>query len=102
MFDRRDQGRTKTGKAAIGTISRRTERLVTSYLATLGAELHPDAILFSNRSGNPYREDTLADDFRAVRQAAFPGDKRHGYATFGNTRSHSLRGGGLRLSGKNG
>jgi hypothetical protein len=27
----------------------------------LGAELHPDAILFRNRSGNPYREDTLAD-----------------------------------------
>ena len=42
----------------------------------LGAELHPDAILFRNRSGNPYREDTLADDFGAVRQAAFPGDKR--------------------------
>jgi hypothetical protein len=76
MFDRRDEGRTKTGKAAIGTISTRTERLVRSYLAMLGAELHPDAILFSNRSGNPYREDTLADDFRAVRQAVFPGDKR--------------------------
>jgi hypothetical protein len=40
-----DEGRTKTGKAAIGTISIRTERLVTTYLATLGAELHPDAIL---------------------------------------------------------
>jgi hypothetical protein len=49
---------------------------VTSYLATLGAELHPDPILFRNRSGNLYREDTLADDFRAVRQAVFPGDKR--------------------------
>jgi len=76
MFDRRDEGRAKTGKAAIGTISIRTERLVTSYLATLGAELHPDAILFRNRSGTPYREDTLAGDFRAVRQAVFPGDKR--------------------------
>jgi hypothetical protein len=76
MFDRRDEGRTKTGKAALGTISTRTERLVRSYLAMLGAELHPDAILFRNRSGNPYREDTLADDFRAVRQAVFPGDKR--------------------------
>jgi len=76
MFDRRDEGRTKTGKAAIGTMSIRTERLVTSYLATLGAELHPDAILFRNRSGNPYREDTLDDDFHAVRQAVFPGDKR--------------------------
>jgi hypothetical protein len=76
MFDRREEGRTKTGKAAIGTISTRTERLVKSHLTTLGAELHPDAILFRNRSGNPYREDTLADDFRAVRQTVFPGDKR--------------------------
>jgi hypothetical protein len=76
MFDRRDEGRTKTGKAAIGTISTRTERLVKSYLATLGAELHPDAISFRNLSGNPHREEKLADDFRAVRQAVFPGDKR--------------------------
>jgi hypothetical protein len=53
MFDRRDEGRAKTGKAAIGTISRRTERLVMVYLAALGANLHPDAILFRNRSGNP-------------------------------------------------
>ena len=30
MFDRQDEGRTKTGKAAIGTISTRTERLVRS------------------------------------------------------------------------
>jgi hypothetical protein len=76
MFDRRDEGRAKTGKAAIGTISRRTERLVTAYLAALGANLHPDAILFRNRSGNPYRQDTLADDFGTLREAIFPGDKR--------------------------
>jgi hypothetical protein len=76
MFDRRDEGRTKTGKAAIGTISTRTQRLVKNYLATLGAELHPDAILLRNLSGNPYREGKSADDFRAVRQAVFPGDKR--------------------------
>ena len=76
MFDRRDEGRAKTGKAAIGTISRRTERLITVYLAALGANLHPDAILFRNRSGNPYRQDTLADDFGTLREAIFPGDKR--------------------------
>jgi hypothetical protein len=34
MFDRREEGRTKTGKAAIGTIPTRTERLLTSYLAS--------------------------------------------------------------------
>ena len=76
MFDRRDEGRAKTGKAAIGTISRRTERLVTAYLAALGANLHPDAILFRNRSGNPYRQETLADDFGTLREAIFPGDQR--------------------------
>ena len=76
MFDRRDEGRAKTGKAAIGTISRRTERLITAYLAALGANLHPDAILFRNRSGNPYRQDTLADDFGTLREAIFSGDKR--------------------------
>jgi hypothetical protein len=39
MFDCRDQGRAKAGKAGIGAISRRTERLVTGYLAALGASL---------------------------------------------------------------
>ena len=38
--------------------------------------LHADAILFRNRSGNPYRQDTLADDFGTLREAIFPGEKR--------------------------
>lgn len=74
IFDRQADGRAKTGRAAIGTLSRRTERLVSAYLD--GVERLPDAILFRNRSGNVYREDTLADDFAAVRALAFPGDKR--------------------------
>lgn len=76
VFDRQADGRTKTGRAAIGTISARTERLVTEYIALLKVDLHPDAILFRNRSGNPYREDTLSDDFAAVRELTFPNDKR--------------------------
>src|SRR5262249_5814071 len=44
IFDRQADGRAKTGRAAIGTLSRRTERLVAAYLA--GLELLPDAILF--------------------------------------------------------
>jgi hypothetical protein len=76
IFDRQADGRAKTGRAAIGTITLRTERLVAAYLAGLQIDLHPDAILFRNRSGNPYREDTLSDDFAAVRELAFPGDKR--------------------------
>jgi hypothetical protein len=76
IFDCREDGRAKTGRPAIGTVSRRTERLVSAYLAALGAELHPDAILFRNRSGAPYRDDTLADDFAVIRALAFPGDTR--------------------------
>jgi hypothetical protein len=76
VFDRQAEGRAKTGRAAIGTVSARTERLVLDYLETLGIDLHPDAILFRNRSGNPYRADTLSDDFADVRELTFPGDKR--------------------------
>ena len=76
IFDRQVEGRAKTGRAAIGTISRRTERLVSAYLDKLGTKRLPDAILFRNRSGNPYRDDTLGDDFAAVRELVFPGDTR--------------------------
>ncbi len=76
VFDRQVDGRTKTGRAAIGTVSARTEHLVAAYLEKLAVDLHPDAILFRNRSGNPYREDTLSDDFATVRELTFSGDKR--------------------------
>lgn len=66
IFDRQQEGRTKTGRAAIGTLSYRTEHLVSAYFEALGAELLPDALLFRNRAGDPYREATLADDFAAV------------------------------------
>jgi hypothetical protein len=78
VFDRTDDGRTKTGRAALGTVSKRTERLIEAYLpATFGdAKLLPDAMLFRNRSRGPYREDTLSDDFADAREITFPGDKR--------------------------
>jgi hypothetical protein len=41
VFDRQADGRTKTGRAAIGTVSARTEQLVVTYLGQFGAELHP-------------------------------------------------------------
>jgi hypothetical protein len=62
------------GWAAIGTVSRRTERLVTTYLA--GTERLPGAVLFRMRTGSPYREAMLAHDFADVRDLAFPGDTR--------------------------
>ncbi len=76
VFDRQADGRTKTGRAAIGTVSARTERLVTLYLERMAIELHPEAILFRTRSGSAYGRETLAHDFAAVRALAFPGDKR--------------------------
>jgi hypothetical protein len=76
IFDRQADGRTKTGRAAIGTLSPRTERLVAAYLSTLQIELHPDAILFRTRSGGAYSRETLGHDFAAVRAVAFPADKR--------------------------
>jgi len=76
VFDRQADGRTKTGRAAIGTVSARTERLVITYLDRLQIEMHPDAILFRTRSGNAYGRETLAHDFAAVRALAFPNDNR--------------------------
>jgi hypothetical protein len=76
VFDRQADGRAKTGRPAFGTLSRRTEKLVSVYLASFGADRLPDAVLFRTRSGGPYREDTLGDDFASVRSIAFPGDTR--------------------------
>jgi hypothetical protein len=76
VFDRQADGRTKTGRAAIGTLSVRTERLVAAYLARLQIEMHPDAILFRTRTGAVYGRDPLAHDFAAVRALTFPDDKR--------------------------
>jgi hypothetical protein len=76
VFDRQAEGRAKTGRAAIGTVSARTERLVEAYLETLAIELHPDAILFRTRTGAAYGREPLGHDFADVRALAFPGDKR--------------------------
>jgi hypothetical protein len=76
MFDRQADGRAKTGRPAIGTVSARTEKMVLAYFHKMSVELHPDAILFRTRSGSVYREATLAHDFSAIRALAFPGDTR--------------------------
>jgi hypothetical protein len=60
--------RAKTGRAALGTLSKRTDRLLAAYVGSLGADLAGPAHVFRNRSGQPYSKDTLGDDFRAVRQ----------------------------------
>src|SRR5258708_2357350 len=79
IFDRTEEGREKNHTAVIGTLSRRTERLVRAYLKmTFGdADIHPSAILFRNRSGSAYSKDTLGDDFRDIRAEEFgAGEKR--------------------------
>lgn len=76
VFDRQADGRNKTGRAAIGTVSPRTERLVGAYLETLAIELHPDAILFRTRTGAAYGREPLAHDFASIRALAFPDDRR--------------------------
>jgi hypothetical protein len=76
VFDLQADGRAKTGRGAIGTLSARTERLVSVYLAALQVDLHPDAILFRTRSGAAYSRETLGHDFAAVRALTFPGDRR--------------------------
>ncbi len=80
--------RTKTGRDAIGTLSRRTERLLAAYIASLPFTLHPETPIFHTRGAAPgprggrprapapYTKNTLGDDFRTVRSAVFPGEKR--------------------------
>lgn len=61
---------------AIGTLSRRTERLIEYYLETVGIEPMPDAPLFRNRRGTVFSKDSLSRSFRRVRSAEMPGDRR--------------------------
>lgn len=80
--------RAKTGKSAIGTLSYKAERVLLAYMASLPFELHPDMPIFHTRGAGtgahggrpqppaPYTKDTLSKDFREVRKAEFPGDKR--------------------------
>lgn len=101
IFDR-SEGRTKSEegqeKAVVGTLSRRSERLVRWYIAQQfgDADLHPDTILFlspgsqpvsrkatlegewgGNHGGGrprqqaPYSKDLLSKDFARVREAEF-------------------------------
>jgi hypothetical protein len=45
-------------------------------------ELHGEAYIFRNRSGAPYSSDTLGDDFRDIRHAAFGGHESRTLADF--------------------
>jgi hypothetical protein len=61
---------------AIGTLSRRTEVLITLYLTKLGTQPMPDAPLFRNLGGTAYSKDALCRAFRRNLSEVFPGDTR--------------------------
>jgi hypothetical protein len=75
-----DVDRAKTGRAAKATLSRRAERVLRSYLASLSVELVGP--IFRNRSGYPYSKDTLGDDFATVRTLVFGTDEKRQIADF--------------------
>lgn len=68
-----DIGRAKSGKDAFGTLSKRTLRLLDAYLTVEPCEV---GTLLRNRSGAVYSRFTMPDDFRAVCETVFPGDRR--------------------------
>lgn len=89
-----DLERVKTGKQAIGTISRSTRRVLEAYMAELGVDIAPTAPIFRNRSGRAYSKDTLGDDFRDVRALVFGPDERRTLADFRRSGTvEAIRGG---------
>jgi hypothetical protein len=69
--------RSKTGVPVGGLLSDRTIKVLMAYLSHLGVELHGNAQIFRNRSGDIYTKDTLGDDFRDIRAAEFgPAERR--------------------------
>ena len=81
--------RTKTSEAAFGIVTRRTQRLIESYVASLPFDLLDDAPMFWTRGFQPtgkggrprapapYTKDSLVDDFADIRRMTFgKGEKR--------------------------
>lgn len=68
--------RSKTEAPAIGTLTHKSRRVLEAYMAGLGLTLPPESPIFRNRSGRAYSKDTMGDDFRVVREAAFKADTR--------------------------
>jgi hypothetical protein len=75
LFDRTVDGRQKTGKPAIGTLSRRTRRLLDAYLAKMPAMM-PEAWLFPLSTKRVMAISELTRAFRELCESIFPGDAR--------------------------
>lgn len=79
--------RGKTGESALGILSRRTQRLVEAYVASLPYALHDDAPIFRTRGfapgatggrprvPTPYTKDKLVKDFAHIRELVFGEDE---------------------------
>ena len=84
LEDSRDDGkklwfevdRAKTGRDALGTLSKRTQALVREYVSALPDTALPTAPVFRTREGAEYTKNSLAKDFRDIRKLLLPGDKR--------------------------
>ena len=71
-----DLARVKTAKRAFATITQKTAKRHKTYLREFGVVIPPNQPFIRNRSGRAYTKDTLARDFRRVRNKLFPGDDR--------------------------
>lgn len=65
--------RAKSGRAAIGTLGKRSLALLDTYLTKHPCEV---GAILRNRSGAPYSRFTMPDDFAVIRDKVFPKDKR--------------------------
>ena len=65
FFDRTQDGRIKTGRAAIGTVGARTQRLCEAVWR--GVDHLPDGYLFRKADGKPFKDHELAKAFASVR-----------------------------------
>ncbi|GBU17266.1 MULTISPECIES: hypothetical protein [Methylobacterium] len=68
--------RAKTGMAALGTLSRRSNALMRAYLGWPHVQQIRNMPLFRTREGAAYRKNSLAEDFRTVRALVDPLERR--------------------------
>lgn len=73
--------RTKTGKAAIGSLGHKTKKILAGYIAALPFTRHPEMPIFHTRGGDagpkggrprPSTKDTLAKDFASCAKPHSP------------------------------
>jgi len=71
-------GRAKTGRDAVLTLSKRSEKLFAWYLQHQFGDASPITTMavFRTRRGVPYRKNSFSEDFRDIRKVEFPGDDR--------------------------